>query len=114
MFDMKAILSGAAIALALATIGTSAQAETFHRTNTEIGYEVHVGDSPKGKTSEQVRAELIAAKADKKEWFFTNLNAAKPGWMVKTEKTREQVKQERDSVTPEEQARIDEIYNTGA
>ncbi|WMD19724.1 DUF4148 domain-containing protein [Achromobacter seleniivolatilans] len=111
---MKEIISGAAIAIALSTIGFSAQAETFHRTNTEIGYEVHVGDNPAGKTSEQVREELLAAKANKKEWFFTNLNAAKPGWMVKTEKTREQVAHERDSVTPEEQARIDEIYNTGA
>ncbi|ASC66163.1 DUF4148 domain-containing protein [Achromobacter denitrificans] len=112
--DMKATISSAAVAIALTVLGSSAQADTFHNANTEIGYEVHVGDSQSGKTSEQVRQELVAAKSNKREWFFTNLNAAKPGWMVPTEKTREQVAKERDSITPEERARIDEIYNTGA
>ncbi|MFY4008168.1 DUF4148 domain-containing protein [Achromobacter sp. JD417] len=111
---MKVTISSAAVAVALTVLGSSAQADTFHNTNTESGFEVHVGDSQNGKTSEQVRQELVAAKSNKREWFFTYLNAAKPGWMVPTEKTREQVAKERDSITPEERARIDEIYNTGA
>lgn len=111
---MKVTISGAAVALALGALSSTAQADTFHNTNTEIGYEVHISDSQGGKTSEQVRQELVAAKSNKREWFFTNLNAAKPGWMVPTEKTRDQVANERDSITPEERARLDEIYTTGA
>lgn len=88
---MKVTISSAAVALALGALSSTAQADTFHNTNTEIGYEVHISDTVAGKTPEQVRQELNAAKSNKRERFFTNLNAAKPGWMVPTEKTREQV-----------------------
>ncbi|WP_157666657.1 DUF4148 domain-containing protein [Bordetella genomosp. 13] len=101
----------------LLTVATSAawaaQAETWHPTNTEAGYEIHIEDKA-GKSSETVRQELQAAKANKQTWFYSYRAQAEPFWLLKSEKTREQVRVERDTVTPKERARLAEIYAGGA
>lgn len=103
-----------AFALA-ATLGATsvAQADTWHQTNTEAGYEIHVENNA-GKSVETVRQELMAAKADKQAWYYSYRAQPQPFWMTKSEKTRQQVQAERDAVTPEQRARWAEIYGAGA
>ncbi|ASC66194.1 MULTISPECIES: hypothetical protein [Achromobacter] len=104
----------AASLFALTMVFSSAQAETWHMVNTEIGYETHAGESMPGKSGDQVRQELLAAKADQREWFFKNLNIAKPSWTQKSEKTREKVIQEMQSMPADELAWINEVYTPGS
>jgi len=100
--------------VAVGLAATSAQAAPWHTANTEIGYVTHTGESAPGKTGDEVRQELLVAKSDKREWYFKNLNIAKPGWMQKSTKTRAQVIQEMEDMSPEEKAWLKEVYTAGS
>ncbi|CAO3877566.1 MULTISPECIES: DUF4148 domain-containing protein [Achromobacter] len=113
MFNRRthiALVLGAAL-----TLPSLAQASsTWHQTDTEIGYEMALSHASGGKSAEQVQAELAEAKADKRAWALRYLNAAKPGWAQQgTVRTRADVQAEAQAVSPEERARMKEIYTPG-
>ncbi len=105
-----ALFLGAAL-----TLPAFAQASnTWHQTGTEIGYEVALSHANGSKTAEQVQQELAQAKADKSAWRLRYLNAATPGWAKQgTSRTRAEVQAQAESITPEERARLKEIYTPG-
>ncbi|MCD0501212.1 DUF4148 domain-containing protein [Achromobacter sp. MY14] len=105
-----ALTLGAALLLS-----TTAQAsDSWHQTNTEIGYETAFGHATGGKSAEQVKAELAEAKADKRAWALTYRSLATPGWSKQgTGRTRAEVQSEAAATSSEERARIDQIYTPG-
>lgn len=109
---MKRIPAVIAFAAALGAAST-AQADTWHSTDTEIGYEIHL-ENKGGKSADSVQQELVDAKADKQAWFYSYRSIAKPSWMLTSGKTRQQVQAERAAVTAEQRARLAEIYGSGA
>ncbi|SAI60055.1 Uncharacterised protein [Bordetella ansorpii] len=109
---MKYLPTAIALAVSLGA-ASAAQADTWHQTNTEAGYEIHIENNA-GKSAETVRQELLAAKADKQAWYYSYRAQPKPFWLTESEKTREQVRAERDAVTPQQRARLAEIYGAGA
>ncbi|WP_454688204.1 DUF4148 domain-containing protein [Achromobacter aloeverae] len=107
------------IATVLFSLGTIAAAPAYannawHQTDSEIGYETIPNHGATGKTSQQVAAELAAAKSDKRQWYFTNLNAARPGWYKQESNvTRAEVIAAAQNMSPDERARLDRIYTPG-
>lgn len=97
------------------SLSTAAQAsDSWHQTNTEIGYETAQGHATDGKSAEQVKAELAEAKADKRAWALTYRNVASPGWSKQeTGRTRADVQNEAAAMSAEDRARIDQIYTPG-
>jgi len=105
-----ALALGSVLAFPIAASASS----TWHQTNTEIGYAIAPDHATGGKTRDEVRAELAVAKSDPKQWFLTNLNAAKPGWVKQgTSRTRADAMAEIEAMTPAERARLDAIYTPG-
>ena len=100
--------------LILGATTTFVQAAPWHIENTEIGYVTHTGESAPGKSADEVHQELLAAKSDKREWYFKNLTIAKPAWTQKSTKTRAQVIQEMEDMSPEEKAWLKEVYTPGS
>ncbi|MGB3435024.1 DUF4148 domain-containing protein [Achromobacter sp.] len=113
---MKIQTLSAALALGsvLAFPFAASASNTWHQTNTEIGYAIAPDHAAGGKTREEVKTELAVAKSDPKQWFLTNLNAAKPGWVKQgTSRTRADAMAEIEAMTPAERARLDAIYTPG-
>ncbi|HEY9272309.1 DUF4148 domain-containing protein [Achromobacter sp.] len=105
-----ALALGAVLAVPFAASASS----TWHQTNTEIGYAIAPDHVTGGKTRDEVKTELAVAKSDPKQWFLTNLNAAKPGWVKQgTSRTRADAMAEIEAMTPAERARLDAIYTPG-
>lgn len=105
-----ALALGSALAFPFAANASGA----WHQTNTEIGYAIAPEHATAGKSREEVKSELAVAKSDPKQWFLTNLNAAKPGWVKQgTSRTRADAMAEIQAQTPAERARLAEIYTPG-
>ena len=111
---IKTVTAALALGSALALPFAASASSTWHQTNTEIGYAIAPDHAAGGKTREEVKTELAVAKSDPKQWFLTNLNAAKPGWAKQgTSRTRADAMAELEAMTPAERARLDEIYTPG-
>ncbi|MBO1017304.1 DUF4148 domain-containing protein [Achromobacter sp. SD115] len=111
---IKTAATALALGSALAFPFAASASSTWHQTNTEIGYAIAPDHATAGKTREEVKAELAVAKSDPKQWFLTNLNAAKPGWVRQgTSRTRADAMAEIEAMTPAERARLDAIYTPG-
>lgn len=113
---MKIHTLSAALALssALAFPYAASASQTWHQTDTEIGYTIAPDHATAGMTRDDVKAELAAAKSDPRQWYLTNLNAAKPGWVKQgTSRTRADAQAELQAITPAERARLDAIYTPG-
>jgi len=111
---IQTVAATLALGSALAFPFAASASSTWHQTNTEIGYAIAPDHAAGGKTREEVKTELAVAKSDPKQWFLTNLNAAKPGWVKQgTSRTRADAMAEIEAMTPAERARLDEIYTPG-
>ena len=108
------IVATLALCGALAVPALASANSTWHQTDTEIGYSIAPGHATAGKTGEQVAGELAAAKADKRQLFFTYYNLGKPGWAKQgTSRTRADALAEVEAMTPAERARLASIYTPG-
>jgi len=108
------IVATLALCGALAVPALASANSTWHPTNTESGYSIAPDHAAMGKTGEQVASELAAAKADRRQWFFTYYNLGKPGWAKQgTSRTRADALAEVEAMTPAERARLDAIYTPG-
>ncbi|CAM4258397.1 hypothetical protein GCM10027287_19230 [Bordetella muralis] len=94
------------------TLPSIAQAsETWHQTDTEIGYETAPSHAAGGKTAEQVRAELAEAKADKRAWALQYRGLPLPASAQQgSGRTRAEVRAEAEAMSEDERARLKEIY----
>lgn len=108
------IVATLSLCSALAVPAIASANNTWHQTNTEIGYTTALDHADGGKTRAQVVNDLATAKADKRQWFFTYLNLGKPGWAKQgTSRTRADALAEIQAMTPAERDRLAAIYTPG-